>query len=297
MTSDSADPIVRSHVTFTPSQIAKRSVATWEGVRAEAVRVTEFQRFRYDYQGPQHLLIACEQAVRDEGESQVADLHSNMRDFTGKLTFIPANSRFSGWQAPRALMRTTYFYIDPRGALFGREPGFDAVELEPRLFFFDADIWETTRKLSAQIEERGLGGDLYAEALIAVLCHELIRLNGGRRVDEPVASGGLAGWQKKRVEEYVAEHLSERVSLSEMAELLRISPYHFAHAFKRSFGVPPHHYHMMRRIEEAKTLLAKRDASVTQVGMQLGFAQTSAFTSGFHKLTGITPTQYRRALE
>jgi AraC-like DNA-binding protein len=291
MTSVSADLIVPSHVAFTPSQIAKRSVATWEGVLAEAVRITEFQRFQYDFQGARHLLIACEQAVRDEGESQVADLRSNMRDFTGKLTFIPANSRFSGWQEPRALMRTTFFYIDPR------RPPFDAVEFEPRLFFFDADIWETARKLSAQIQHRDPGGDLYAEALIAVLCHELVRLNGGRRVDEPPASGGLAGWQKKRVEEYVAEHLADRVSLSEMAELLRLSPYHFAHAFKRSFGVPPHHYHMMRRVEEAKTLLAKPDVSVTQVGMRLGFAQTSAFTSGFHKLTGMTPTQYRRVLE
>jgi AraC family transcriptional regulator len=297
MTYASADPIVPSHVAFTPPQIAKRSVATWEGVRAEAVRITDFQRFQYGFQGERHLLIACEQGVRDEGETQVADLRSNMRDLTGKLTFIPANSRFSGWQEPRTLLRATFFYIDPRRPPLDGAPGFDAVDFEPRLLFTDADLWETTRKLSAQIEGGDPGGDLYGQALIAVLCHELVRLNGGRRVGEAAATGGLAGWRKKRVEDYVAEHLFDHVSLSEMAELLRLSPYHFAHAFKRSFGVPPHHYHMKRRVEEAKTLLAKPDASVTQVGMRLGFAQTSAFTSGFHKLTGMTPTQFRRALE
>ncbi len=282
-------------VAFTPSDIVKRQAAEWTGLRVETVRVTEFQPFEYGFQGPRHLLVASEQSVRDDGETRVEDLRSNLRDLTGKLTFIPANNRFYGWQEPRVLTRATYFYIDPTGPLLDPKLGFDAMEFEPRLFFFDPDIWDTTRKLKGQIEEQG--ADLYAEALSAVLCHELIRLNGGRRADEPAASGGLAVWQKKRVEQYVAEHLFERVSLSEMAQLVRLSPYHFAHAFKQSFGLPPHRYHMIRRVEEAKTLLAKPDVSVTEIGMRLGFAQTSAFTSGFHKLTGMTPTQYRRALE
>ncbi|HEY1942423.1 MAG TPA: AraC family transcriptional regulator [Roseiarcus sp.] len=291
-----ARQIAASHVAFTPAHIVKREVATWNSIRAETVRVTEAQRFEYAFRGTHHLLIAAEQAVREDGETQVEHLRSTLRDFTGKLTFIPAGSTFTGWQEPRVLMRVTYFYIDPDSAL-DPELGFDAVEFAPRLFFLDADIWDTARKLKARIEERGSGSDLYAEALSAVLCHELVRLNGGRRVDEQQFSGGLAGWQKKRVEDYVAAHISERVSLSDMAELAHLSPYHFARAFKRSFGVPPHRYHMMLRVEHAKTLLAKPEASVTEIGMRLGFAQTSAFTSGFHKLTGVTPTQYRRALE
>ena len=296
MDAPSARQVAASHVAFTPSHIVKREVARWDGVRAETVRITESQRFEYRFRGNHHLLIASEQAVRDEGETRVEHLRSTLRDFTGKLTFIPAGSTFTGWQEPRVLMRVTYFYIDPYPTL-DPEGGFDAVDFEPRLFFFDADIWDTARKLRMQIEERGSGSDLYAEALIAVLRHELVRMNGGRRVDEPQTGGGLASWQKKRVKDYVAAHLSERVSLSDMAELARLSPYHFARAFKRSFNVPPHRYHMIRRVEEAKTLLAKPDVTVTEIGMKLGFSQTSAFTSGFHKLTGMTPTQYRRALE
>jgi AraC family transcriptional regulator len=297
MNAAKARPIAASHVAFTPPHIVKREVATWKGLRAETVRITETHRFQYVFRGERHLLIAYEQAARDRGETEVGHLRSNLRDFTGKLTFIPAGNHFAGWQEPRVLARVTYFYIDPLGPLLDPALDFGAVAFEPRLFFFDADIWDTARKLRTQIEDRSAAGDLYAESLVTVLCHELVRLNGGRGAEGPFVSGGLAGWQKKRVEDYVAAHLSERVSLSDLSDLARLSPYHFARAFKRSFGVPPHRYHMMRRVEEAKTLLAKPGVSVTEVGVRLGFAQTSAFTSGFHKLTGMTPTQFRRVLE
>jgi AraC family transcriptional regulator len=281
---------------FTPSDIVRRQTAAWRGLSAEALQITDLQRFDYGYRGSQHLLIASERAERNDGQTRVGDLRSNLRDLTRKLTFVPANNRFQGWQDPRVLSRVTYFYIDPSGPLLDPELRFDTMELAPRLFFFDADIWETTRKLKGQIVERS-GDNVYAEALSAVLCFELIRLNGGGRASAPPASGGLATWQKNRVEQYVDEHLSERVSLSTMAALVQLSPFHFARAFKHSFGMPPHRFFMMRRIEEAKTLLARADASVTEIGMRLGFGQTSAFTAGFHKMTGMSPTQYRRGLE
>jgi AraC family transcriptional regulator len=297
MSLKSASADVASSVTFTPSHIVKRRAAAWLGLQAEAIQITDFQPFDYEFWGPRHLLIASEWSERNDGETQVGGLRSSLRDLTRKLILIPANNRFHGWQDPRVLTRVTYFYIDPKGPLLAPELGFDEMEFEPRLFFFDAAIWETAQKLKAQIEQQRHGGNLYAEALGAVLCHELIRLNGGRLAPEPRTTGGLAPWQKKRVEQYVAEHVSERVLLSSMAELVRLSPYHFAHAFKHSFGVPPHRYHMMRRVEEAKTLLAKPDVSITEIGRRLGFGETSAFTAGFRKLTRMSPTQYRRALE
>jgi AraC family transcriptional regulator len=51
------------------------------------------------------------------------------------------------------------------------------------------------------------------------------------------------------------------------------------------------------RDEKAKELLAQLDISVTQVGLQLGFIDTSSFSTMFRKHTGITPTAYRRSLE
>jgi AraC family transcriptional regulator len=51
------------------------------------------------------------------------------------------------------------------------------------------------------------------------------------------------------------------------------------------------------RMQRAKTLLANPAMSVTQVGFNLGFSDTSSFTTTFRKHTGLTPTAYRRTLE
>ena len=77
---------------------------------------------------------------------------------------------------------------------------------------------------------------------------------------------------------------------------VRLSPHYFCRAFKQSFGVPPHRYHTALRIERAKALLARRSSSVTEIGLSMGFQETSSFTALFHKTTGLTPTAYRRSL-
>jgi AraC family transcriptional regulator len=113
---------------------------------------------------------------------------------------------------------------------------------------------------------------------------------------EALAKGGLAAWQQRVVTAYIEEHLAEPISLATLARLVRLSPYYFCRAFKRSLGLPPHRYHSNRRIERAKLLLAQPAPSVTHIGLVVGYSETSSFTAAFHKATGITPTAYRRTL-
>jgi AraC family transcriptional regulator len=137
----------------------------------------------------------------------------------------------------------------------------------------------------------------YAEALGIVVMYELIRINGVAAVRGPVSRGGLASWQQKRVAAYIEEHVADDIPLATLAELARLSPYHFCRSFKRSFGMPPHRYHASRRIERAKQLLADCELSVTTIGLAVGFSDTSTFTAAFHRLTGQTPSRYRRNLD
>ena len=110
------------------------------------------------------------------------------------------------------------------------------------------------------------------------------------------ALGGLSGWQQKTVTGYIEAHLGEVLRLTDMAQLVRLSPFHFARAFKRSFGVPPHRYHVGRRIERAKGLLGDPANSVTGIARALGFAETSSFSATFRRVTGFSPSHFRRAL-
>jgi AraC family transcriptional regulator len=295
----SADVRVGTIVDFSPSKIVRRRSAAWSGLQVETVQVMQHAPFEYRFRAPCHLLIAAELGERYDGETFVEGLpRSTARDFTHKLTFVPAGHVFHGSQKPRALSRVSYFYIDPRGPL--ADPGlrFSEIEFKPRLFFFDRDLWDTALKLKSQVENPGSMHRQYAEALSIVLTHELVRINGGAGLRRPVVrSGGLACWQQKRVADYIEEHVADDIPLATLAELARLSPFHFSRSFKRSFGVPPHRYHANRRIERAKQLLANRELSVTAIALDVGFGEATTFSAAFHRLTGLTPSHYRRSLD
>jgi AraC family transcriptional regulator len=133
--------------------------------------------------------------------------------------------------------------------------------------------------------------------LSLVLVHELIRLERTASAVARPVRGGLLAWQQKRVVEFIEEHLAEQISLAALAELVDLSLYHFARAFTQSLGVPPHRYHMARRMDRARSLLQMPELSVTQIGIQIGFCETSSFTKAFRRFTGLTPSEYRRHRE
>jgi AraC family transcriptional regulator len=164
----------------------------------------------------------------------------------------------------------------------------------PRLFFEDHGLWDLALKLTTSIEGDGSLHRPYVEALCVLMAHELIRLHTGEPAAKPEVRGGLAAWQERTVVAYVDEHLAEPISLATLAQLARLSPYHFSRAFKQSFGRPPHRYHTSRRIERAKALLAEPAQSVTEIGFTMGFSEASSFSAAFRRETGLTPSSYRR---
>jgi AraC family transcriptional regulator len=271
-----------------PADVAERRVEAWHGLGVETVRVVRHETFECEFRAPFHVLLAYERGSRSAGETSVTGLApSCLRDFSQRLSFVPAGYRFRDRHVPRTLLSAVVFKIDP-GLLDG-----GAGSLSPRLFFENAALWQTTQKLKMLIGGTGAGDASYAEALGDVLVHEIALLNQSASVSASSARGTLSGWQRRVVADYIDEHLEAPISLAMLAGLARLSPFHFARAFKQSFGMPPHRYHTHRRVERAKTLLAQESASVTNVAIDVGFAETSSFTKAFRKLAGVTPTQYR----
>jgi AraC family transcriptional regulator len=287
-----------SVVEISPPDIARRRLKNWGAIQADTVKVTRRETFEDGFQARRHLLIAYERAERDDGETLIEGLpKSTLREFNCKLSFVPAGHRFYGWQTPRVLTRVTYLYIDLQDPLFDPGSGIDWPTISPRLFFFDQAVWDTALKLKAEIGNPDPCSRQYAEALSLVLMHELIRLERAPSAAAGPRRGGLPGWQQRRLTDFIEEHLAEEISLAALAALADLSLYHFARAFTQSFGVPPHRYHMTRRIDRARSLLQKPALSVTQIGIQIGFRETSSFTRAFRRLTGLTPTEYRRHRE
>jgi AraC family transcriptional regulator len=240
------------------------------------------------------MLVLIERGGRFDGETVIdGAAKSTLRDLSKRMCFVPAGRRFHGWTTPRVLGRATYLEIDPAGLLFDRDLRFSEIEFTPRLFFYDGDLWETAFKLKGQIENPV--SRAYAESLGVVLVHELIRMNDPAAVPS-AHRGGLAGWQQKRLEEYIFDHLSEEISLIDLANVAQLTPFHFTRAFKQTFGEPPYRYLIHRRIERAKRLLENPARSMSEIAQAVGFADPASFTAAFRRTAGTTPTAYRRAV-
>jgi AraC family transcriptional regulator len=109
-----------------------------------------------------------------------------------------------------------------------------------------------------------------------------------------LCSGGLAAWQALQAKAMIEKHLSERLPIAEIASAVRLSSSHFARAFKRSIGCPPHRYMLIRRIEHAKERMQTGEESLAQIALSCGFSDQAHFTRCFKRCEGETPTGWFR---
>lgn len=95
------------------------------------------------------------------------------------------------------------------------------------------------------------------------------------------------------IEQYLNEHFREDISLQSLSEIVHLSKYYLAHAFKEYKGISPISYLTQIRVNEAKHLLETTDFSVAKIADFTGFSSQSYFSQIFHKETGMTPNKYR----
>jgi len=174
--------------------------------------------------------------------------------------------------------------------------GVGTPELAPDLKIHDPRLF----KILALIAEESTVSDeiskLYMEQLIDLLCLQLLRSHSTFPVARVGHRGGLSPRQVRSVTDYMRDHLSEDVGLQALADLVRLSRFHFCRAFRHTTGHTPHQYLMRLRIEKARQLLADPRLSVTDVALAVGYQTPSAFTQAFRSVLGVTPTVYRRRL-
>ncbi len=110
-----------------------------------------------------------------------------------------------------------------------------------------------------------------------------------------IPRGGLAPWQVCKVLTHVEAHLGSPITTAELANLVRLSPFHFSRAFRRSFNDSPHAYLMRRRVERAQGLMLTTTTPLAQIAVSCGLADQAHFTRLFRRFAGESPRAWRRA--
>lgn len=96
-----------------------------------------------------------------------------------------------------------------------------------------------------------------------------------------------------KAKRYINQHLSEDLSVSNIAEILFVSPNYFSRLFKRVTGKGCNEYIVCKRIEKACVLLETTNFNTGRIAGMVGYNDTNYFSMAFKKHCGVSPTRYR----
>jgi AraC-like DNA-binding protein len=103
----------------------------------------------------------------------------------------------------------------------------------------------------------------------------------------------LQKWRLKRVVEYVENHLSEKIALSDLAAVAGLSRMHFASQFRTATGLRPDGFLLRRRIQRAEELLRNTTMPIAEIALTVGFQTHAHLTTVFKRFAGCTPGRWR----
>nr|WP_086938351.1 AraC family transcriptional regulator [Thaumasiovibrio occultus] len=96
-----------------------------------------------------------------------------------------------------------------------------------------------------------------------------------------------------QLRDFMEAHISEKITLEQLAELCQLSPTQFLRQFKKATYMTPYAYLARLRLERAMQLLRRGQRS-TEVAHQVGFYDQAHFVKAFKQTFGITPSQVQR---
>lgn len=141
------------------------------------------------------------------------------------------------------------------------------------------------RPLTDRSEAHDLGHLLLA---LDILVGRLEREQAGHNVIDPRAPS-LISAAIGLIERDPRRHWT----LDELANELCVGPFHLVRSFKRWTGMPPIAWSNCRRAERAAILLDSTDATVAEIGAQVGWPDPSHFSRRFRREYGVGPRSYR----
>ena len=98
----------------------------------------------------------------------------------------------------------------------------------------------------------------------------------------------------RNVHAYLADHLSERITIEELSRRFLMNTTTLKQVFKRVYGTTIAAHVKQHRMEQAALLLVKSQQDIAAVAQAVGYESPSRFTAAFKETYGVLPTEYRK---
>ena len=222
---------------------------------------------------PQHLFILFTKSPREMNIS-CEGVKRNASPPVGSIALVPAGAVADvSWRGNKDCLQVS---VEPnlvqRVAAKSFERDLSSAAIPPLDAFIAPELRSAMLAIGSESEAGSPGGPLMIESLANILAVHLIRHLFGFRRAAARALGVLSRRKLAATIDYIMANLDNRPTLERMAELVHLSPDHFARQFKAATGLAPYQFVIARRVERAQELLCGRqELSLAEVAIAAGF--------------------------
>jgi AraC family transcriptional regulator len=208
------------------------------------------------------------------------------RAFAG--TFQGRTSHYAIWEMPPALITRV-----------AHEAGMPhAAELTARLSHRDEVLYGSIRRLAELAASPDSLAELEGACIVRSLGLHLLSKYGAWQ--QPLLPHRRRALLSQRavaeLQDYVDTHLSEKISLADLATVANRTAHNLLIGFRQHFGLTPHQYVLEQRLKRALWQLIRTARPIAEIAYDTGFASQSHMTSAFKSRFGMTPNAARKDL-
>lgn len=246
-----------------------------------------------------------------EGEGIITLGEEDFRFRGGEFTVIPKNYLHTTNSDPGNMSRWEYLFVDLEGLMnrmcAGKQGRAEQMIrlASSRAVFAEKGKWPgMAAEVKKVMDIMREGKEFYqeeAEGLVASFLAQIARENTEHgesgEYQKSEEGGSKLNHLMSHILDYITDHYSEPIKVSDIAKSAHMSETHFRRTFSSYMNMSPLDYINLVRIQSACEYLKKTDEPVSVIAGKCGFTTNSTFNRNFRQVMGTTPVEWRKRPE
>jgi AraC family transcriptional regulator len=215
----------------------------------------------------------------------------------GDMSVLPKNCGFAGHYDGDTIEYAIWEMSAPALRRLADEAGISGpVEFDPRLAHRDEFVFRSIARLAELAATAGNLSVAAGESISRAIGMHLIAAYCGKTVPLP-ARGILSPAAARALQDYVEEHLADKITLAELAAIAGVSVHNLLIGFRERFAMTPTQFVIQQRIRRSRWLLNHSSKAIAEIAYETGFSSQSHLTDLFRRHSGTTPAVFRASVQ